>query len=109
MSLNHIYVLFSLQFDKLNYLLPNSLHQERLQVTTRVYFKGGDFADVRDLEGLYHDLNTTNWRDKLHHGESLVVNMIIWTLCLLTVTILSYHLKFGSALNNTQKFMPNSK
>ncbi|KAF2349199.1 AVL9/DENND6 domain, partial [Trinorchestia longiramus] len=42
--------------------------QERLQVTTRVYFKGADFSDVRDLEGLYHDLNTANWRDKLHHG-----------------------------------------
>lgn len=43
--------------------------QERLQVTTKVYFKGADFSDVQDLKGLYHDLNTTNWRDKLAHGE----------------------------------------
>jgi len=46
--------------------------QERLQVTTRVYFKGGDFSDVRDLEGLYHDLNNANWRDKLFHGMILM-------------------------------------
>lgn len=44
--------------------------QERLQVTTKVYFKGADFSDVQDLKGLYHDLNTTNWRDKLAHGKS---------------------------------------
>ncbi|KAK7074015.1 late secretory pathway protein avl9 [Halocaridina rubra] len=44
--------------------------QERLQVTTKVYFKGADFSDVQDLEGLYHDLNTTNWRDKLNHESS---------------------------------------
>lgn len=43
--------------------------QERLQVTTKVYFKGADFSDVQDLKGLYHDLNTTNWRDKLAHGR----------------------------------------
>lgn len=44
--------------------------QERLQVTTKVYFKGADFSDVQDLKGLYQDLNSTNWRDKLAHGES---------------------------------------
>nr|XP_045597915.1 late secretory pathway protein AVL9 homolog isoform X4 [Procambarus clarkii] len=43
--------------------------QERLQVTTKVYFKGADFSDVQDLKGLYHDLNTTNWRDKLAHVD----------------------------------------
>ena len=53
--------------------------QERLQVTTRVYFKGADFADIRDLAGLYHDLNTTNWRDKLHHGELCEAGVILTT------------------------------
>lgn len=43
--------------------------QERLQGTTKVYFKGADFSDVQDLQGLYHDLNTTNWRDKLDHVD----------------------------------------
>lgn len=36
-----------------------------------MYFKGADFSDVQDLQGLYHDLNTTNWRDKLDHGKAL--------------------------------------
>ena len=43
--------------------------QERLQVTTGVYFKGGDFSDVSDLIGLYDDLNTSKWKDKLNHGK----------------------------------------
>ncbi|KAG0729240.1 Late secretory pathway protein AVL9 [Chionoecetes opilio] len=49
--------------------------EERLQVTTKVYFKGADFSDVQDLKGLYHDLNSTNWRDKLSHGEALHVSV----------------------------------
>uniref|UniRef100_A0A2P2I3L7 Late secretory pathway protein AVL9 homolog n=1 Tax=Hirondellea gigas TaxID=1518452 RepID=A0A2P2I3L7_9CRUS len=73
--------------------------QERLQVTTRVYFKEADFADVRDLEGLYHDLNTANWRDKLHHGihvsECVRVFgrnlLVLFKLLLLERGVLVYH------------------
>ena len=49
--------------------LVYTLFQERLQGTTKVYFKCGDFSAVGDLEALYHDLNTTHWREKLDHGK----------------------------------------
>ncbi|KAK3879656.1 hypothetical protein Pcinc_015800 [Petrolisthes cinctipes] len=77
--------------------------QERLQVTTKVYFKGADFSDVQDLKGLYHDLNTTNWRDKLAHGvfvsDAVRVFgrniLVLFKLVLLERRVLFYHSPVG--------------
>ncbi|KAK4310949.1 hypothetical protein Pmani_017525 [Petrolisthes manimaculis] len=77
--------------------------QERLQVTTKVYFKGADFSDVQDLKGLYHDLNTTNWRDKLAHGvfvsDAVRVFgrniLVLFKLVLLEKRVLFYHSPVG--------------
>ncbi|KAB7503200.1 Late secretory pathway protein AVL9-like protein [Armadillidium nasatum] len=73
--------------------------QERLKVTTKVYFKGADFSDVRDLEGLHHDLNNTNWKDRLMHGlcvsEAVKIFgrnvLVLFKLLLLERKVLFYH------------------
>ncbi|XP_076033296.1 late secretory pathway protein AVL9 homolog isoform X2 [Oratosquilla oratoria] len=77
--------------------------QERLQVTTKVYFKGADFSDVQDLKGLYHDLNNANWKDKLLHGVSVsdVVKvygrnvLVLFKLLLLEKRVMFIHSPVG--------------
>nr|XP_053644228.1 late secretory pathway protein AVL9 homolog isoform X2 [Cherax quadricarinatus] len=87
--------------------------QERLQVTTKVYFKGADFSDVQDLKGLYHDLNTTNWRDKLAHGvfvsDAVRVfgrNMLVlFKMLLLERRVLFYHSPVGPLVRTITSLM----
>ncbi|XP_045597913.1 late secretory pathway protein AVL9 homolog isoform X2 [Procambarus clarkii] len=87
--------------------------QERLQVTTKVYFKGADFSDVQDLKGLYHDLNTTNWRDKLAHGvfvsDAVRVfgrNMLVlFKMILLERRVLFYHSPVGPLVRTITSLM----
>ncbi|XP_068213138.1 late secretory pathway protein AVL9 homolog isoform X2 [Palaemon carinicauda] len=94
--------------------------QERLQVTTKVYFKGADFSDVQDLEGLYHDLNTTNWRDKLSHVDhedkyGVYVSdavrifgrniLVLFKLVLLERRVLFYHSPVGPLVRTITSLM----
>lgn len=87
--------------------------QERLQVTTKVYFKGADFSDVQDLKGLYHDLNTTNWRDKLSHGvfvsDAVRVFgrniLVLFKLVLLERRVLFYHSPVGPLVRTITSLM----
>ena len=45
-----------------------STTQERLEATTKVYFKSGDFSNTGDLDGLFHEMNAVTCEDKLTHG-----------------------------------------
>ncbi|XP_045129163.1 late secretory pathway protein AVL9 homolog isoform X6 [Portunus trituberculatus] len=87
--------------------------QERLQVTTKVYFKGADFSDVQDLKGLYQDLNSTNWRDKLAHGvfvsDAVRVFgrniLVLFKLILLEKRVLFYHSPVGPLVRTITSLM----
>lgn len=94
--------------------------QERLQVTTKVYFKGADFSDVQDLKGLYHDLNSTNWRDKLAHVDhedkyGVFVSdavrvfgrniLVLFKLVLLERRVLFYHSPVGPLVRTITSLM----
>ncbi|XP_045129162.1 late secretory pathway protein AVL9 homolog isoform X5 [Portunus trituberculatus] len=94
--------------------------QERLQVTTKVYFKGADFSDVQDLKGLYQDLNSTNWRDKLAHVDhedkyGVFVSdavrvfgrniLVLFKLILLEKRVLFYHSPVGPLVRTITSLM----
>ncbi|MPC51895.1 Late secretory pathway protein AVL9 [Portunus trituberculatus] len=87
--------------------------EERLQVTTKVYFKGADFSDVQDLKGLYQDLNSTNWRDKLAHGvfvsDAVRVFgrniLVLFKLILLEKRVLFYHSPVGPLVRTITSLM----